>query len=60
MMPLTLPPAARTAPSCTERLKLLADVADRLFTEKRKEEGLCVIEALYVQADVALSGRQLP
>ncbi|GFE97816.1 hypothetical protein [Gluconobacter sp. Gdi] len=60
MMPLPLPPAAHSAPSETSPMKLLADVADRLFAENRREEGLCVVEALYLQADTALGGRQAP
>ncbi len=58
MMPLPLPPAAHAAPSETSPMKLLADVADRLFTENRREEGLCVVEALYLQADAALGGSE--
>ncbi|MEN3177186.1 hypothetical protein ABDK75_14480 [Gluconobacter sp. OJA] len=60
MMPLPLSPAAHAAPSGTSPMKLLADVADRLFAENRREEGLCVVEALYLQADAALGGRQAP
>lgn len=58
MMPLPLPPAVHVASSGTSSLKLLADVADRLFTENRRDEGLCVVEALYLQADAALGGSE--
>ncbi|WP_215769043.1 hypothetical protein [Gluconobacter sp. P5B12] len=60
MMPLPLLPAAHAAPSGPSPLKLLADVADRLFAENRTEDGLCVIEALYLQADAVLSGSHRP
>ncbi|MBS1063595.1 MULTISPECIES: hypothetical protein [Gluconobacter] len=58
MMPLPLPPAAHAAPSEASSLKLLAEVADRLFAENRRDEGLCVIDALYLQADAVLSGKR--
>ena len=58
MMLLPLPPAAHAAPSEASSLKLLAEVADRLFAENRRDEGLCVIDALYLQADAALCGSE--
>lgn len=60
MIPLPLPPAAHAAPSEASSLKLLAEVADRLFAENRRDEGLCVIDALYLQADAVLSGKRKP
>ncbi|MBS1020283.1 hypothetical protein [Gluconobacter cerinus] len=54
MISLAVPPAVQTSSHETAPLKVLAREADRLLADDRREEGLAMIEALYLQAEAVV------
>ena len=54
MISLAVPPAVQTSSHETAPLKVLAREADRLLADDRREEGLAMIDALYLQAEAVV------
>ncbi|MFT9382580.1 hypothetical protein [Gluconobacter sp. P5B12] len=59
MISLPVPPAIQTSSHLMAPLKVLAREADRLLADDRREEGLAMIEALYLQAEAVVQRMSL-